>query len=147
MTRILFFCLGNICRSPMAEFIMKNLVEKRGLSDRFFIASAATSDEEEGNPLYPPARRTLDQHDVPHTPHSARQLAPDDLRGFDLLVGMEARNLVNARRLLGDSPKYRRLLDYTDRPRDIADPWYTGDFETAYREILEGCQALLDALT
>ncbi len=147
MTRILFFCLGNICRSPMAEFIMKNLVEKRGLSDRFFIASAATSDEEEGNPLYPPARRTLDQHGVPHTPHSARQLAPDDLRGFDLLVGMEARNLVNARRLLGDSPKYRRLLDYTDRPRDIADPWYTGDFETAYREILEGCQALLDALT
>ena len=84
---------------------------------------------------------------MPHTPHSARQLAPDDLRGFDLLVGMEARNLVNARRLLGDSPKYRRLLDYTDRPRDIADPWYTGDFETAYREILEGCQALLDALT
>ena len=147
MTRILFVCHGNICRSPMAEFVMKDLVASAGLEREFDIASAATSDEEEGNPLYPPARRTLDQHGVPHTPHSARQLAPDDLRGFDLLVGMEARNLVNARRLLGDSPKYRRLLDYTDRPRDIADPWYTGDFETAYREILEGCQALLDALT
>ena len=146
MTRILFFCLGNICRSPMAEFIMKDQVEKRGLSGRYLIASAATSDEEEGNSLYPPARRTLDLHGIPHARHAARQLTPGDLREYDLLIGMEARNLQNARRLLGDSPKYRRLLDYTASPRDIADPWYTGDFETTYREILEGCQALLDAL-
>ena len=146
MTRILFFCLGNICRSPMAEFIMKDLVEKRGLSGRYQIASAATSDEEDGNPLYPPARRTLDLHGIPHARHAARQLTPGDLHEYDLLIGMEARNLQNARRLLGDSPKYRRLLDYTASPRDIADPWYTGDFETTYREILEGCLALLDAL-
>ena len=147
MTRILFFCLGNICRSPMAEFIMKDLINRRGLSDRFFVASAGTSDEEEGNPLYPPARRQLDREGIPHSPHAARQLMPDDLEAFDLLVGMEARNLTNARRLLGDSPKFRRLLYYTGRPGDIADPWYTGDFERAYRDILEGCSALLDHLT
>ena len=147
MTRILFFCLGNICRSPMAEFIMKDLINRRGLSDRFLIASAGTSDEEEGNPLYPPARRLLDRQGIAHAPHAARQLVPGDLEAYDLLVGMEARNLTNARRLLGDSPKFRRLLDYTGRPGDIADPWYTGDFERAYRDILEGCSALLDQLT
>lgn len=146
MTRILFFCLGNICRSPMAEFIMKELVAARGLQDRFLIASAGTSDEEEGNPLYPPARRQLDLHGVPHTPHAARQMQPDDLRSFDLLVGMETQNLTNARRLLGDSPKYLRLLDETDNPHDVADPWYTGDFDTAYRDIREGCEALLARL-
>lgn len=143
MTRILFFCLGNICRSPMAEFIMKDLVAARGLSDRFFIASAGTSDEETGNPLYPPAARQLDRHQVAHTLHSARQLQKSDLCEYDLLVGMEARNLASARRMLGDSPKLQRLLDYTSSPHDIADPWYTGDFDTAYREIREGCEALL----
>lgn len=146
MTRILFFCLGNICRSPMAEFIMKDLVSQRGLSNRFQIASAGTSDEEEGNPLYPQAQSMLDRHAVPHAPHAARPLVPEDARDFDLLIGMSRSNLADARRLLGDSPKLHRLLDYTDHPHDVADPWYTGDFETAFREIREGCLALLDAL-
>ncbi len=146
MTRILFFCLGNICRSPMAEFILKELARQRGVSDRFEIASAGTSDEEHGNPMDPRARRMLDSHGIPHTPRHARQLAREDLREYDLLVGMEKRNVQDARRMLGSSPKIVRLLDYSENPRDISDPWYTGNFELAYSDILEGCEALLDSL-
>ncbi len=148
MTRILFICHGNICRSPMAEFIMKALVKEAGLEGEIKIASAATSREEIGNPLYPPARRTLQKHGIPMTPHAARQVTREDYEQYDRLVAMERYNLINLRPAVGHDPKKKvsLLMDYTDRPGDVADPWYTGDFETAYRDILEGCQGLLKAL-
>lgn len=148
MTRVLFVCLGNICRSPMAECIFKDMVEKRGLSGKFFIDSAATSTEELGNPIYPPARRKLTAMGVPLTGHRARQMTRRDYRDFDLILGMETANIRNILHITGGDPegKVRRLLDYTDRPRDIDDPWYTDDFDTAYREIAQGCEALLASL-
>ena len=148
MMKILFVCLGNICRSPMAEFVMKDLVEKEGLGDQFYIASAATSDEEHGNPVYPPARRMLNVHGIDCSGHAARQMKKADYDRFDLLIGMEGRNLRNMERICGGDPegKIRRLLDYTDRPGDVADPYYTGDFEATWRDVNDGCQALLDEL-
>lgn len=148
MTRILFVCHGNICRSPMAEFIMKALIKKAGLEGEFEIASAATSREEIGNPLYPPARRTLQKHGIPMTPHSARQVTREDYEHYDRIIAMEKYNLLNLRPAVGHDPKKKvsLLMDYTHRPGDVADPWYTGDFETAYGDILEGCQGLLEAL-
>lgn len=148
MTRVLFVCLGNICRSPMAECIFKDMVEKRGLSGKFFIDSAATSTEELGNPIYPPARWKLTAMGVPLTGHRARQMTRSDYRDFDLILGMETANIRNILRITGGDPegKVRRLLDYTDRRRDIDDPWYTDDFDTAYREIAQGCEALLASL-
>ena len=148
MTRVLFVCLGNICRSPMAECIFKDMVEKRGLSGKFFIDSAATSTEELGNPIYPPARRNLTAMGVPLTGHRARQMTRSDYRDFDLILGMEIANIRNILRITGGDPegKVRRLLDYTDRPRDIGDPWYADDFDTAYRESAQGCEALLASL-
>lgn len=142
MTGILFVCHGNICRSPMAEYVMKDLAARRGLSDRFFLDSAATSTEELGNPVYPPARRELERMGVPCGGHRARQLTPEDYRRFDLLVGMEQRNLRNMLRILGTDPegKCRLLLP----GRDISDPWYSGDFHTTYRDVLAGCTALLE---
>ena len=148
MTRVLFVCLGNICRSPMAECIFRDMVEKRGLAREFCIDSAATSTEELGNPIYPPARRKLAAMGVPLTGHRARQMTRSDYRDFDLILGMETANIRNILRITGGDPegKVRRLLDYTDRPRDIDDPWYTDDFDTAYREIARGCEALLASL-
>ena len=148
MFRILFICHGNICRSPIAEYVMKDLVRKRGLEDVFRIDSAATSMEETGNPVYPPARRVLAKHSVPCGGHRARRMERSDYKAFDHLIGMENYNLRNMMRILGDDPenKVSLLLDWTDRPGDIDDPWYTGDFETAYRQIREGCEALLDKL-
>ena len=148
MINILFVCLGNICRSPMAEFVMKDLAAKEGLSDRFQIDSAATSDEEHGNPVYPPARRMLRSHGIDCSSHTARQMTRSDYDRYDLLIGMETRNLSNMRRICGgDSEgKIRRLLDYTNRPGDVADPWYTGDFESTWEDVNEGCRALLDSL-
>lgn len=148
MTRILFVCHGNICRSPMAEFIMKALIKKAGLEGEFEIASAATSREEIGNPLYPPARRTLQKHGIPMTPHAARQVTREDYEHYDRIIAMEKYNLLNLRPAVGHDPKKKvsLLMDYTHRPGDVADPWYTGDFETAYGDILEGCQGLLEAL-
>ena len=149
MTSILFVCLGNICRSPMAEFIMKDLAEKAGLSDRFHIASAATSTEECGNPVYPPARRKLAEHGIGCAGKTARQLRREDYGRFDLIIGMDAGNLRNIRRICGGDPegKVRLLLDYAGRPgQEVADPWYTGDFEAAWRDIEAGCQGLLEAL-
>ena len=145
MIKILFVCHGNICRSPMAEFIMKDLVWQQGMEDRFYIASAATSLEEIGNPVYPPARRKLAEHGLSCTGKTARRMERRDYQEYDYLIGMEQFNLRNMMRIIGDDPekKVSRLLDFADRPRDIDDPWYTGDFETAYREILEGCEALL----
>ena len=148
MTKILFVCLGNICRSPMAEAVMKKLAAERGLSAEFEIASAGTSDEERGNGVYPPAARKLREKGVEVPRRGAVRMTAADYAHYDLLIGMEERNLAAMRRIAGGDPagKIRRLLDYTDRPGDVADPWYTGDFETAYGDILRGCEALLDAL-
>jgi len=148
-TRILFVCLGNICRSPMAEFIFKELVRAAGLSARFTADSAATSDEERGNPIYPPARRQLTAHGVPFTDHRARQLTRADYDRYDLLIGMDPNNLAAMRRICGGDPegKLRLLLSYTGENRAVADPWYTGDFDCAWRDIERGCRALLAHLT
>ena len=149
MTKILFVCHGNICRSPMAEFVMKDLVEKSGLAPQFYIDSAATSREEIGNPVYPPARRKLAEHGIGCAGHAARQLTGSDYAEYDLLIGMDQANLRNMRRICGGDPegKLHLLLDYTDRPGDVADPWYTGDFEATWRDVLAGCRGLLSALT
>ena len=146
--RILFVCLGNICRSPMAEFVMKDLIKKAGLTECFEIASAATSSEELGNPVYPPARRKLAEHGLDCTGKTARQLTAADYRYYDLLVGMDASNLRNMQRICGGDPqcKISLLLDYTSRPGSVADPWYTGDFEATWRDVNEGCAALLEQL-
>ena len=145
MIKILFVCLGNICRSPMAEFVMKDLVEKEGLADRFEIASAATSNEEWGNPVYPPAQRKLAEHGLSCKGKTARQMTAADYGRYDLLVGMDASNLRNMQRICGGDPQHKLslLLDYTDRPGSVADPWYTGDFEATWRDVNEGCAGLL----
>ena len=148
MYRVLFVCHGNICRSPMAEYVLKDLTARRGLAGQFRIASAATSREELGNPVYPPARRKLEAMGVPCGSHRAVQPRREDYGQYDLLLGMDGRNICNMLHILGGDPegKVRRLLDFTQRPGDIADPWYSGDFDAAYRDVLEGCQGLLDAL-
>ena len=149
MVKILFVCHGNICRSPMAEFVMKDLVKKSHLEKAFQISSAATSREEIGNPVYPPARRKMAEHGISCQGHAARQLTSGDYGNFDLLIGMDQANLRNMRRICGGDPdnKLRLLLDYTARPgREVADPWYTGDFDATWRDVLEGCQGLLDEL-
>lgn len=148
MLRILFVCHGNICRSPMGEFIMKDLVEKAGLSAQFKIASAATSREELGNPVYPPARRKLSEHGIACNGKRARQITRTDYEEYDLLIGMDGANLRNMLRIFGGDPegKCHMLMDYTERPGDVADPWYTGDFEATWKDILEGCQCLLKKL-
>lgn len=145
---ILFVCHGNICRSPMAEFVMKDLVKKAGLETKFVIASAATSAEELGNPVYPPARNELARHGISCSGHAARQLTKADYAAFDLLLGMDRANIRNMERVCGGDPlgKIHRLLDYTSRPGDVADPWYTGDFRTTWNDVSEGCAALLDKL-
>ena len=148
MKKILFVCHGNICRSPMAEFVMKRLVSDAGLSDEFEIASAATSTEELGNPVYPPARRKLAEHGIGCEGKTARQLTRSDYQHYDLLIGMDYYNIRNMTRMCGGDPdgKIKMLLDYTDRPGDVADPWYTGNFDTTWRDCLEGCTALLETL-
>lgn len=149
MKKILFVCHGNICRSPMAEFVMKDLVEKAGLAAQFHIESAATSCEEIGNPAYPPTRRKLAEHGIACGGHAARQLTQSDYKEFDLLIGMDKANLRNMQRICGGDPhgKIHLLLDYIGHPRDVADPWYTGDFEATWQDVLAGCQGLLKVLT
>lgn len=148
MTRILFVCLGNICRSPMAEYVMRDLVRQAGLEDQIQVASAATSREELGNPVYPPARRKLAEHGIACEGHAARQMTAADYDRFDLLIGMDQNNLRNMNRICGGNPqhKLRMLMDYTDRPGEVADPWYTGDFERTWQDVLAGCQGLLEQL-
>ncbi len=145
-TRILFVCHGNICRSPMAEFVMKDLVAKAGRTDEFVIESAATSTEEIGNSVYPPARRKLAEHGIGCQGKTARQMTRSDYGRYDLLIGMDSYNIRNMRNIAGGDPegKIRMLMDYTNRPGDVADPWYTGDFEATWRDVLEGCEALLE---
>lgn len=148
MIRILFICHGNICRSPMAEYVMKDLVAKAGLEKEFVIASAATSTEELGNPVYPPARRKLAEHGIGCAGHAARQMTRRDYETYDLLVAMDHNNLRNMQRFVGNDPQHKvsLLMDHTHRPGDVADPWYTGDFEATWQDVLEGCTALLEQL-
>lgn len=148
MIKILFVCHGNICRSPMAEFIMKDLVAKAGREHQFEIASAATSTEELGNSVYPPARRKLSGHGIRCDGKTARQLTRYDYDDYDLLIGMDSYNIRNMQRICGGDPagKIHLLLEYTDRYGDVADPWYTGNFDATWRDCLEGCQALLNTL-
>ena len=145
MKKILFICHGNICQSPMAEYVMKGLVRKAGLESQFQIASAATSREEIGNPVYPPARRKLAEHGISCEGHAARQLTNQDYEEYDLLIGMDQANLRNMYRICGGdfSDKISLLMEHTDHPGDVADPWYTGDFEATWQDVLAGCRGLL----
>lgn len=144
--RILFVCHGNICRSPMAEFVMKDLVAKHGMEDQFYIESAATSTEEIGNEVYPPAKRKLAEHGITCKGKTARQMRKNDYERFDLLIGMDEWNIRNMNRICGGDPegKIHKLMDYTHRKGDVADPWYTGDFDATCRDVTEGCQCLLE---
>lgn len=148
MIKILFVCLGNICRSPMAEFAMKDLVRREGIAAAFEIASAATSTEELGNPVYPPARRKLAQQGISCAGKTARQIEKADYDRYDYIIGMDHSNLRNMQRAFGGDPagKLSLLLDYTSRPGQVADPWYTGDFDATWQDVSEGCRGLLDKL-
>ncbi len=149
MIRVLFVCHGNICRSPMAEFVMKDLVRRAGLQGEFEIASAATSTEELGNPVYPPARRKLAEHGLSCAGKTARQMTARDYAAYDLLVAMDRNNLRIMRRFCGEDPmgKFSLLMSHAGKSADVADPWYTGDFERTWQDVNEGCRALLAELT
>lgn len=144
MKKILFVCHGNICRSPMAEFIMKDIVKKAGMDDQFHIESAATSTEEIGNSVYPPARRKLAEHGISCEGKTARQMTRSDYDRFDLLVGMDEWNIRNMKRIVGGDPdnKIFKMLDFTNHHGDVADPWYTGNFDATWRDCLEGCEMI-----
>ena len=150
--KIMFVCHGNICRSPMAEFIFKDLVKKQRIADRFVIASSATSTEEIWNgienPVYPPAKAELAKHGLSCGGKRAVQLKKSDYDKYDLFIGMDSANIRNMLHIFGGDPdgKVRKLMDYTDRGDDVADPWYSDRFDVAYRDILEGCTALLKAV-
>ena len=146
MIKVLFICHGNICRSPMSEFIMREMVRQRGLSDLIGVDSAATSREEIGNDMYPPAKRKLIEEGIPFERRHARQITRADYDRYDMIICMERYNLRNISRIIPDDPegKIHLLLDYSDSPRDISDPWYTGDFDRAYADIVEGCEGLLE---
>ena len=149
MTKILFVCHGNICRSPMAEFVMKKLVRDAGLEREFEIASAATSREELGNPVYPPARRKLMEHGISCSGKTARRMTRADYDYYDHIVIMDGNNAHNILYIIGDDPdrKVRLLMEYAGERRDVADPWYTGDFEATWQDVNKGCKALLRAVS
>ena len=147
--KILFICHGNICRSPMAEFLLRDMTAKLNVTSNFHIASAATSAEEIGNPVYPPARRELHKHGIGCGGHAARRITPEDYSRWDYLVGMDRANLSSMRRMWNGDPqgKVHALLDFAGRPgQDVADPWYTGDFEATWRDVLSGCRGLLEQM-
>lgn len=148
MIRILFVCHGNICRSPMAEYVMKDLVEHAGLAEAFYIASAATSTEEIGNPVHRGTRNILALKGISCEGKTARQIRRDDYDAFDFLIGMDNENIRKMNSLFGGDPqgKISKLFEFAGSSGNIADPWYTGDFETTYRDVLEGCEALLEKL-
>ena len=148
MTKILFVCHGNICRSPMAEFVMKDLVCKAGLEDSFEIASAATSSEELGSPVYPPVRRILSARGINCFGKTACTLTRKDYDKYDILIGMDRQNMRNMIRICGEDSerKMHLLLDFTKHPREVSDPWYTGDFDQTISDVDEGCSALLEKI-
>ena len=152
MTKIMFVCHGNICRSPMAEFIFKSLVKDAGLEGEFYVSSSATSTEEIwngiGNPVYPPARAELARHGISCDGKRAVQLTRDDYGKYDLFIGMDSANIRNMHRILGGDPdgKISKMMDYTDRGGDVADPWYSGKFDVCYRDIYDGCRGLFEWL-
>ena len=148
MIKILFICHGNICRSTMAQFVFQDMVNKRGLKDKFYIDSAATSREEIGNGPHYGTVSKLRQVGVPVLKHHAVQMTRQDYEDYDFLIGMEHFNLRNMKRIAGGDPdgKMHLLLDFSEHPRDIADPWYTGNFDETYRDVVEGCEALLSYL-
>lgn len=148
MVKILFICLGNICRSPMAEFLFKDMVAKRGLADKFYIASAATSSYEIGNPVHPGTRNKLAQYGIGVAGKTAVQLTKADYDKYDYLIGMESSNIRNILHIVGSDSRHKvyKLLQFAGSERDIADPWYTGNFDVTYNDIHEGCTALLEYL-
>ncbi len=149
MIKVLFICHGNICRSPMAEFVMKDMVKKAGLEKEIYIASAATSTEEIGNRVHPGTTKKLKEFGISTQGKTAVQLKKSDYESYDYLLAMESYNLRNMKRIIGsEDPKQKvyRLLDFSKAPRDIADPWYTGNFDVTYNDIYEGCEALLKYL-
>ena len=149
MTKLLFVCHGNICRSPMAEFIFKALANPYGPAEHFHVERAAVSTEEIGCGIYPPARRCLTQHGVPFdNAKTARQVTRQDYAKFDRIICMDSSNLRRIRRIIPDDPegKIHLMMSYTGSGRDVADPWYTGDFETTFQDILNACQAMLSQL-
>ncbi|MBQ1183562.1 MAG: low molecular weight phosphotyrosine protein phosphatase [Clostridia bacterium] len=152
MFKIMFVCHGNICRSPMAEFVFKDLLEKRGLTEKYYVSSSATSTEEIwngiGNPVYPPAKAELKKHGISCDGKRAVQVTRSDYMNYDLLVVMDSNNMRNIMRIIGSDPdkKVHKLLTFANINRDVSDPWYSGDFTTCYNDILLGCTALLDTL-
>ena len=147
-TRILFVCHGNICRSIMAQCVMQHLVDEAGSSAAFEIDSAATTNEEIGNPIYPPARKKLVAEDIPLVAHRARRITRDEVRSWDLVVCMDEENVRHLRRILGESEmtRVRKLLSFVGETGDVADPWYAGNFDATYRDVMRGCKALLASL-
>ena len=148
MIKVLFVCLGNICRSPMAEFVFKEMIKKDNSGIEFFVDSAATSNEELGNLTHIGTRRKLQEEGIPYENHYSRKIVDKDYEIYDYIIGMEESNIRNILRIIGEDPekKVHRLLDFTEKPRDIADPWYTGNFDKTYEDVVEGCRALLDYL-
>ena len=148
MIKIMFVCHGNICRSPMAEFVFLDMIKKRGLSSKITTESSATSTEEIGNDIHYGTKRILDKYGISYHRREATQLARSDYGKYDLFVGMDSANIRNMLRIFGSDPegKVIKLLDLTDRGGDVADPWYTGDFEATYRDVIDGCDALIDKL-
>ncbi len=142
MTKILFVCHGNICRSPMAEFVLKDMAQKAGVADSLQIDSVATSREELGNPIYPPAQRELRKHGILDASHRARQITRADLAQYDRIYYMDSRNRQNLQRMFPDYPGFLPFL-----PRDVADPWYSGDFTQTWADITEGCEKIMEELT
>ena len=144
MKKILFVCLGNICRSPMAEYVFKDIVKKEGKEKKFYIESAATSTEEIGSDMHYGTKEILDRYHIPYKKHTARQLKKEDYDKFDYIIGMDSGNIRGILRIVGEDNqnKVYKLLDFTDENRDIADPWYTGNFKKTYDDILKGCMEL-----
>ncbi len=148
MIKVLFVCLGNICRSPMAEFLLKDMVKKKNIENEFIIESAGTSNEEEGNPVHFGTRRKLSEIGISTDGKYARKLQKEDYEKYDYILAMEEKNVKNIIRIIGEDKdnKVHRLLDYSENPRDIADPWYTGNFDETYNDIMEGLESFLEYL-